>query len=84
MDWINPYTIGLGVFVVVLQFIVGRLRRQPGLVIAMNTAGELCLLAGIFWAISIGGGAFGAVAIATFGFVLYGMATERSRPKAPA
>jgi hypothetical protein len=79
MQWISAYSIVLVVFLVAVGVLVGRMRGESRSMIAMNIVGTLLFLGGIAWSISLGQQAFGAVAVATLGVVLFSMASERSR-----
>ena len=79
MEWVDPSTVVLVVLVATLVFIVGRLRREPPSLVAMNTIGTAIFFFGIRWAIGVGEEAFGPMAAASLGAILFTMANERSR-----
>jgi len=76
---ISPYTIILVAALVAFGIVVGRMRRESRYVIALNTVGVVLFFVGMAWASSLGQEAFGAMAVATLGAILFTMGSERSR-----
>jgi len=79
MGWVDSFTVAVLVVVGTLTFIVERLRRESGSVIALNTIGVVIFYFGIRWAVSVGEGAFGPMAAASLGTLLFTTGYERSR-----
>ena len=75
----SPLAIAGFVTGVVVAFLAGRVRRDPGPVIAMSAIGSGVALAGLVWANSYGGGALFAAAAVGFGASLWAIGNERSR-----
>lgn len=79
MGWVDPFTVAVVVVVGTLTFIVERLRRESPLVIALNTIGVAIFYFGIRWSLSVGAEAFGPMAAASLGTLLFTTGYERSR-----
>jgi hypothetical protein len=79
MGWLGPLEIALGIGIIALGVIAGRVRRETPFVVALNTAGTLIFLGGIRWAMSLGDEAVGPVFAASLGAILFTMGSERHR-----
>lgn len=75
----SPLAIAGFVTGVVVAFLAGRVRGDPGAVIAMASLGSGLALAGLAWANAFGGHAFFAAASVGLGASLWAIANERSR-----
>jgi hypothetical protein len=64
---------------VVVAYLAGRVRRDPGNVIVMSALGSGIALAALAWANSFGSGALFAAAAVGLGASLWAIGTERSR-----
>lgn len=81
MPWISPYVMVLGIALAGVSVFVGLLRRDSRYVILLNTVGVVLFSFGLAWSNSLGQQAFGAVAAASLGAILWTMGSERSRAK---
>jgi len=75
----SPLAIAGFVTGVAVAFLAGRIRGDPGSVIAMACFGSGVALAGLAWANAFGGGALFAAASVGLGASLWAIANERSR-----
>lgn len=75
----SPLAIAGFVTGIVVAFLAGRVRGDPGPVIAMAAIGSGLALAGLAWANDSGGGALFAAASVGLGASLWAIANERSR-----
>ena len=76
---LSPLAIAGFVTGVVVAFVAGRVRRDPGNVIVMSALGSGTALAGLAWASSVGSGALFAAATVGLGASLWAIGNERSR-----
>ena len=75
----SPLAIGGFVTGVVVAFLSGRVRGDPGHVIVTSAIGSGLALAALAWASAIGGGALFAAATVGLGASLWAIGIERSR-----
>jgi uncharacterized membrane protein len=79
MGWVDSFTVAVLVSIGALAFIVGLLRRESRSVIALNTIGVVIFFFAIRWTTHVGEEAFGPMAAASLGAILFTMGSERSR-----
>jgi hypothetical protein len=75
----SPLAIAGFVTGVVVAFLAGRVRRDPGSVIVLASIGSGTALAGLAWANAFGGGPLFAAAAVGLGASLWAIAIERTR-----
>jgi hypothetical protein len=75
----SPLAIAGFVTGIVVAFLAGRVRHDPGPVIVMSAIGSGLALAGLAWANAFGGGPLFAAAAVGLGASLWAIGTERSR-----
>jgi hypothetical protein len=75
----SPLAIAGFVTGVVVAFLAGRVRGDPGGVIVMASIGSGVALAGLAWANAFGGGPLFAAAAVGLGASLWAIAIERTR-----
>lgn len=75
----SPLAIAGFITGVVVAYLAGRVRRDPGNVIVMSALGSGIALAALAWANSFGSGALFAAAAVGLGASLWAIGTERSR-----
>ncbi|MGH2402486.1 MAG: hypothetical protein ACRDE6_07210 [Candidatus Limnocylindria bacterium] len=75
----SPLAIGGFVTGVVVAFLAGKSRSDPGHVIVMSAFGSGIALAALAWANEFGGGPLFAAAAVGLGASLWAIASERSR-----
>jgi hypothetical protein len=75
----SPLAIAGFVTGVVVAYLAGRVRRDPGPVIVMSALGSGVALAGLAWANAYGGGPLFAAAAVGLGASMWAIGLERSR-----
>ncbi|MBA3586907.1 MAG: hypothetical protein H0W41_04625 [Chloroflexi bacterium] len=75
----SPLAIAGFVTGVVVAYLAGRVRGDPGQVIVMSAIGSGIALAGLAWANAFGGGPLFAAAAVGLGASLWAIGTERAR-----
>ena len=75
----NPLAVAGFVTGVVVAFLAGKARRDPGNVIVMSAIGSGIALAALAWANAFGGGPLFAAAAVGLGASMWAIGNERSR-----
>jgi CHASE2 domain-containing sensor protein len=77
LDW--PFVLVTIAVVVLLGIVVGRLRREPNHLIALDVAGYAVFLIGIGWAMTLSYEALWPAFATSLGAILFTMAAERKK-----
>lgn len=78
-EFFDVWIVMLAAFVATAAVVVGRLRHETSLKIAVNVAGSVAFFIGLAWSASLGGEAFAAAAVWSGGMALWDLASRIGR-----